>query len=62
MKTLAELRKKDLKDLHVELIQARLEYAKVKMPVKMRQDKKTHIARGYKRYVAQILTLINNAQ
>ena len=61
MQTLAELRKKDVKGLHAELQVARMEYAKVKMPVKMRQDKKTHIAHQLKKQIAQILTLINHA-
>ncbi len=61
MQTLAELRKKDVKGLHAELVIARIEAAKVKMPVKMRQDKKTHVAHGHKKYIAQILTLINHA-
>lgn len=58
MQTLIELKKKDAKGLHLELNAARMEYAKVKMPVKMRQDKKTHVAHQYKKYIAQILTLL----
>lgn len=59
MQTLAELRKKDVKGLHAELKQTRLDYAKVKMPIKMRQDKKTHVGQAYKKLIAQILTLLN---
>ncbi len=59
MQTIIELRKKDSKGLHAELKQTRLEYAKVKMPIKMRQDKKTHVGQEYKKLIAQILTLIN---
>lgn len=59
MQTIIELHKKDIQGLHAELKQARMEYAKVKMPIKMRQDKKTHVGKGYKKLIAQILTLIN---
>jgi len=54
-----DLRNKSLKDLQTELKKARLDWLKTKMSLKMNQDKKAHVMRKNKRYVAQILTVMN---
>lgn len=54
-----ELKKLDLKELHEELQKARRTHLELKLSIKMQQDKKSHNLRKAKRYVAQIMTLIN---
>lgn len=59
MLTLAELQNLNSKELQAELLKARRELLKITLLVKTRQDKKSHLIRGYKRYIAQILTILN---
>jgi len=59
MLTIQELRKLSTNDLQVELKKARENAFKAMIPVRMGQDKKTTEAKKKQRYVAQILTLIN---
>ncbi len=54
-----ELRKLNLKDLNAELQKARRNWLSAKLSVKMSQDKKSHLITANKRYIAQILTLMN---
>ncbi len=62
MLPLAELKKLTLKDLAAELKKARRDWLSSKLSVKMNQDKKSHVIAGNKKYVAQILTLMNALQ
>ena len=59
MLKIAELRKLDQKALSAELTKARRDWLKVKLSAKMGQDKKSHLIKSNKRYIAQILTLMN---
>jgi ribosomal protein L29 len=57
-----ELRKKDLKALNEELVKAREALLAAQLSVRMNQDKKAHLIRSNKRYVAQILTVMNEKE
>ena len=59
MLPLAELRKLDQKGLSAELETARRDWLAVKLSAKMGQDKKSHLIKSNKRYIAQILTIMN---
>jgi ribosomal protein L29 len=62
MLTLKELRKLNSGDLQIELKKAREESLKAMIPVRMGQDKKTTEAKKKQRYVAQILTIMNQSR
>lgn len=62
MLTYTELKKLDLKDLNAELKKARREWLGTKLSVRMSQDKKSHLIKANKRYVAQILTRMNETK
>ncbi|MDP2624598.1 MAG: 50S ribosomal protein L29 [Candidatus Peregrinibacteria bacterium] len=59
MLTLVELRKRDLKNLMEELKRAREAWLSAKLSVKMDQDKKSHVIQNNKRYIAQVMTVVN---
>lgn len=59
MFTLAELRKKDIKDLQPELEKARETLLAAQLSVRMKQDKKSNVITNNKRYIAQILMIMN---
>jgi ribosomal protein L29 len=59
MLTVQELRKKSLKDLNAELRSARVAAVKAQIPLRMNQDKKAAEGKKKQRYVAQILTVMN---
>lgn len=59
MLTLQELRKKGTKDLQKELKDAHQALSKARIPVRMSQDKKSSDAKKKQRYIAQILTILN---
>ena len=59
MLTYIELQKLDSKDLLAELKKARQDWLGSKLSVKMNQDKKSHLIQLNKRYIAQILTRLN---
>lgn len=62
MQTLAELRKLDTKGLSEELATARRDWLAIKLSAKMGQDKKSHLIKNNKRYIAQIMTLMNSSK
>ncbi|PKL36309.1 50S ribosomal protein L29 [Candidatus Peregrinibacteria bacterium HGW-Peregrinibacteria-1] len=58
MKKIEELRKLDHKDLQEELKQASIKSFQVKFPVKNNESNNSHLVRKYRRYIAQIKTLL----
>ena len=64
MKTLdfKELKKMDMKRLMEELGKAKKELFKVNFDVRNGQSKNSHLIGNYKKYIAQISTLLNREQ
>ncbi|MFH1720709.1 MAG: 50S ribosomal protein L29 [Patescibacteria group bacterium] len=60
MVDLEELQKIPLKSLLKELGEARIELFKVKFEVETGQEKASHKIKKLKKYIAQILTIIND--
>ena len=62
MLTIKELRKLKPEDLVKELKKAQLKLTQARIDLKTSQDKKSNLARDYKKYCAQILTIQNEAK
>jgi len=60
MRTLEELKKLEKAQLQKELEEARKELVENKFNVKNNQAKNTHTIKTSKKYIAQILTVLNN--
>ncbi|MFA6305370.1 MAG: 50S ribosomal protein L29 [Candidatus Gracilibacteria bacterium] len=60
MRTIEELKKLDQKGLQKELEETRKELIERKFDVKNNQAKNIHSIKKSKKYIAQILTVLNN--
>ncbi len=60
MRTLEELKKLDQKELQKALEEARTELVENRFNVKNNQAKNAHTIKKSKKYIAQILTVLNN--
>ncbi|MDP2642862.1 MAG: 50S ribosomal protein L29 [Candidatus Peregrinibacteria bacterium] len=60
MRTPEELKKLDAKGLQDELNEARQELTRKRFDVKNNQAKDAHLIKKSKKYIAQILTALNN--
>ena len=54
-----EIKNLDQKDLHSELLRARHDLLKVLVGVKSGSSKESHLIRNLKKYIARLLTLLN---
>ena len=60
MRTIEELKKLESKELQKELEEARKELVEQRFNVKNNQAKDSHGIKKSKKYIAQILTVLNN--
>ena len=62
MLTIQELQSSTIKELQDELSKSRAEFVKIRVGVRTKHTKDTSLVKKQKRYIAQILTLLKEAQ